>query len=99
MEWTTVETNVITGETTTRVWTQEEIDARKARLAPYTWESIRSRRNKLLQESDIKMLPDLWATLTEEKKNEWLAYRQALRDLPATITDPFEPFDWPVKPT
>lgn len=99
MEWKTVDTNAVTGEVTIRVWTQEEIDARKERLRPMMWNNIREQRNKLLQESDIKLLPDIWAALTEEKRNEWIAYRQALRDLPSTITDPFEPYDWPVKPT
>lgn len=99
MTYTTVETNVVTGEVTIREWTEEEIAARKERLLPMTWQNIREQRNNLLKESDIKVLPDVWITLSLEKQNEWLEYRQKLRDLPETIVDPYEDFEWPTKPT
>lgn len=54
--------------------------------------SLRARRNLLLEETDYFALAD--ATLTDEMR----AYRQALRDLPATTTDAANP-DWPVKPS
>ncbi len=50
---------------------------------PYTvakW--IREERNKRLAESDWVVLSDV--PLSHEKKEAWLAYRQALRDLPQT---------------
>lgn len=54
--------------------------------------SLRTQRNFLLAETDYFALAD--ATLTDEMR----AYRQALRDLPATTTDAANP-DWPVKPS
>jgi hypothetical protein len=46
---------------------------------------IREKRNGLLFESDWTQTLD--APLTAEKKAEWAAYRQQLRDLMANITD------------
>lgn len=96
--YTTIETNVLTGEKTIREWTQEEIDARKSRLTPMRWNGLRLERNRLLVESDAYVLPDRWATYDDAKKNEWATYRQLLRDLPANTSDPFNPI-WPVKPS
>jgi hypothetical protein len=59
--------------------------------------TLRKTRDKLLAESDIFVLPDRWNSYTEEKKTEWSNYRQALRDLPETVVDVFNPI-WPVKP-
>lgn len=59
--------------------------------------AVRLQRNYLLRESDIFVLPDRWDSYTEEQKNAWKDYRQALRDLPTTITNPFE-INWPIKP-
>ena len=52
---------------------------------------LRSKRNRLLAETDYLALSD--ATLTDEMST----YRQALRDLPANTTDPANPV-WPTKP-
>jgi hypothetical protein len=60
-----------------------------------SWVDLRDTRNKLLSNSDWIMLSD--NTLTEEQKNNWKAYRQALRDLPQNTTDPREVV-WPSKP-
>jgi len=54
--------------------------------------NLRSRRNRLLFETDRFALAD--GTLTDEMR----AYRQALRDLPANTADPANPV-WPTKPT
>jgi len=56
------------------------------------WSEIRSERNRLLAESDWTQIGDV----TLQSKTEWLAYRQALRD----ITKQADPFNivWPVKP-
>ena len=43
-------------------------------------------RNVLLRESDWTQFTD--SPLSESKKNEWKIYRQTLRDLPATESDP-----------
>jgi len=53
---------------------------------------LRSKRNRLLAETDWWVFPD-----SPEATAEQLAYRQALRDLPANTTDPANPV-WPTKP-
>ena len=55
---------------------------------------LRKIRNKLLKASDIKVLPDRWATMDDATKAKWTAYRQELRDLPETVVDPENPV-WP----
>ena len=52
---------------------------------------FRDLRNARLAETDWWVLPDRTPT------DEQLAYRQALRDLPANTTDPANPV-WPTKP-
>lgn len=70
------------------------------------WTELRNIRDKKLLECDWTQLSD--APLTEEQKNNWLVYRQQLRDLPENIEDP-KPLvwayhnnqihpDWPVPP-
>lgn len=44
------------------------------------WEGIKRERDALLDSSDAKVAPDM----PEELRNQWIAYRQALRDLPTT---------------
>jgi hypothetical protein len=56
---------------------------------------IRQERNKKLLECDWTQVADV--SLTEEKKNEWILYRQSLRNLPSTIVD-VSPINWPSKP-
>lgn len=60
------------------------------------FKNIRIRRNQLLRDCDWVLMPDV--SMTEEVKQAWLAYRQALRDLPANTTDPENPI-WPQAPT
>jgi hypothetical protein len=49
----------------------------------YRWERIRIHRNNLLAECDSKMVEDApW------DKSAWVVYRQELRDLPTTNSDP-----------
>lgn len=45
---------------------------------------IRSIRNDLLQKSDIYVLPD-FPHATPEVRQEWIQYRQALRDITKTV--------------
>lgn len=61
------------------------------------WQDVRYRRNSLLSESDIAVLPDRWAVMSPEEQQAWAAYRQALRDIPQTHTEPLE-IEWPVAP-
>ncbi|HWR09894.1 tail fiber assembly protein [Sporomusa sp.] len=55
---------------------------------------IRAERDRLLTETDKYMLLDY--PVTDEQREEWKVYRQALRDMPETC-DPDNPA-WPGKP-
>lgn len=81
---------------------QEEIvgDEREAwlddaakRICAEAWDNIRVERNRVLAGCD-------WTQATDAPVDAkaWAAYRQALRDLPATIKDPTQPVDWPTPP-
>ena len=59
-------------------------------------EIIRDMRDGLLENSDWMMTTD--SPLTDEKRTEWQTYRQALRDLPASNTDPFS-IVFPTRPS
>lgn len=48
-------------------------------------DQLRTRRNEKLQESDWTQLAD--SPLSEEQKQRWRDYRQALRDLPSLYQD------------
>lgn len=56
-----------------------------------TWVDIRSKRDRLLAETDWQAGTDV--TMTDAQK----AYRQALRDVPQTFANP-EDVVWPTKP-
>lgn len=64
----------------------------------YQFNVLRLDRNSLLRESDINVTADRWAAMSAETQTAWTVYRQALRDLPASTSDPFSPV-WPVKPS
>ena len=68
---------------------------------PTSWDDVRINRNALLAESDWTQLTDAQASLTEEQKQEWSAYRQALRDMPSTYADieHVALINWPADPT
>lgn len=57
--------------------------------------SIRVARDKLLRASDHTQMPDV--PLAPDVRAAWATYRQALRDLPALITD-FDQVEWPTAP-
>lgn len=59
---------------------------------PEAWEALRRKRNIMLKSSDWTQVPD-----APVDQSAWAIYRQALRDLPANTTDPFNP-PWPTKP-
>jgi hypothetical protein len=61
--------------------------------APITWDTIRSQRDQLIRDTDWTMIPG--ATVDQA---QWAAYRQILRDLPQTYTNP-EDVVWPVQPS
>jgi len=58
------------------------------------WNSIRNQRNTLLYDCDWTQLPD--SPLTNEKKQEWATYRQALRDITLQVNP--DNIIWPTKP-
>lgn len=59
----------------------------------WVWERLRNRRNALVAETDWRVTPDAsWDVAP------WTAYRQALRDLPDSTTDPRKAV-WPQPPS
>ena len=50
-----------------------------------TWDDLKPRRDRELAASDWTVLPDV--NLSPELKNQWMVYRQQLRDLPQTYPD------------
>ena len=58
--------------------------------------ALRHLRDILLRQSDWTQFTD--SPLTDSKKNEWKTYRQSLRVLPATESDP-ENATFPTKPS
>lgn len=67
---------------------------------------LREKRNDMLAKSDPYVLPD-FPHPSEASRNAWMAYRQALRDLPTTNTPRLtadlkldeSSVTWPAKPT
>lgn len=85
-----------TGDFWVQVWvitpaSETEIAAR----IDAEWDTVRSVRNERLASCDWTQLPD--APVTAEKRQEWVTYRQQLRD----ITSQSDPFNivWPTEPT
>lgn len=60
------------------------------------WEKLRNYRNEKLFLTDYMFLPD-YPPMEPEREKAWRAYRQALRDLPASTADPANPI-WPEPP-
>jgi|694.fasta_scaffold02595_21 hypothetical protein len=66
-------------------------------------DALRIDRNHLLAATDRYMIQD-WP-LTASQKTELLTYRQALRDLPSSVTPELDEnyqligFEWPQKPS
>ena len=76
----------------TQMKTAEQIEAERLEQAA---ESARSQRDRLLAESD-------WVTIRatdtgDPVPNEWVDYRQALRDIPEQTGFP-EEIEWPQEP-
>lgn len=65
---------------------------------------VREERDRLLEESDKEskaIYNDVWSLMTDEDKEPWVVYRQALRDFPNTVDEVLEniqEYDWPNKP-
>ena len=73
-------------------------DTRDARLLAEQWTQIRRERDRLLSECDWTQAGDV--TLTSNKKNKWLTYREQLRDVPGTQSSKttYADITWPIKP-
>ncbi len=84
--------------------TPEEIEQKKQELiAGLPMKRLRYERDLLLRRCDKYSLPD-WPHSDSSKRQEWLDYRQALRDLPNNTTPQFDSNNnlinvtWPIKP-
>tara|TARA_R100000329_G_scaffold65662_6_gene58028 strand:+ start:1198 stop:1635 length:438 start_codon:yes stop_codon:yes gene_type:complete len=64
----------------------------QAALKTQEWKIVRNRRNSLLEETDWRASSDL--TLSDAWKN----YRNELRQIPQTQTDPYN-ITWPTEPS
>ncbi|TQF71848.1 tail fiber assembly protein [Pseudoalteromonas luteoviolacea] len=60
------------------------------------WEEVRSKRNQLLTQCDWTQMADVG--MSEVQKQDWLDYRQALRDIPTQASNPQE-INWPAIPS
>ena len=96
--------NIVWTDTTQTKPTEEEIISKINELNTILgWEILRIERNKLLKETDKYMVSD-FPHSSESKKNEWITYRQLLRNLPSTQTPELDNFGdlinitWPTKP-
>ena len=76
------------GEEVTLQADPQKVEAKTAQA----WTALRAQRNSLLAACDWTQLPD--SALSQDKKAAWGAYRQALRNLTDTVTDPTQ-VDWP----
>lgn len=63
----------------------------------FPMQKFRETRNRLLDQTDKYSAND-YPHKTDEIRQAWLDYRQALRDLPANTEDPENPV-WPVAPS
>ena len=90
LAWDTVK-GVQDGEEVTLVSDPVKLQAKTAQA----WTALRTQRNRLLQQSDWVALTD--AHLSQDKKDAWFTYRQALRDLPDETTNPLDA-EWPPAP-
>jgi copper chaperone CopZ len=61
-------------------------------------EDLRSKRNKLLADTDYTVLQD--STYTDEQVAEWVVYRQSLRDITENLTtvEQVKAVEFPTKP-
>ena len=64
-------------------------------LREYSFKELRQERNQRLADVDWIFSEDY--AIDDESYQQWLAYRKALRDLPAVTEDPLNPV-WPEKP-
>ena len=78
-------------DTTTEKPSEEELNIKLLELKK---QEMREIRNELLKECDYKFVSD-YIHSSDEKKEEWLSYRQSLRDFPSVWVEDME---YPLKP-
>ena len=75
---------------------KEEFELKlQQRIEEHRWKELRQERNKRLAEVDWIFSEDY--AIDDASYQQWLAYRKALRDLPAVTENPANPV-WPEKP-
>ena len=57
------------------------------------WIAVRNQRDLLLSKCDWRVLPDVG-----NNKEDWMTYRQNLRDIPNVQNDPNN-IEWPIEPS
>jgi hypothetical protein len=65
-------------------------------IREYSFKELRQERNRRLAEVDWVFSTDY--QMEDGERSVWVAYRQALRDLPSVTEDPTNPV-WPTKPS
>ncbi len=67
----------------------------EAEMLEAEWEAVRIQRNQLLAETDYTDLPN--TPITTQSRTNFITYRQQLRDITNTQTDPYN-IIWPTIP-
>ena len=78
----------VSGDTATK-----DTDQLASDILTRKWEAIRSKRDALMSASDWRSMPD-----SPTMSAAWKTYRAALRDLPASESDP-DDITWPDEPS
>jgi hypothetical protein len=96
-DWNTKVWDTLVLQETNEKPPKEEFEAKLQELIDaQPWKELREERNERIARTDYLFTSD-YPHATEEVKQAWLDYRQALRDLPANTTDPENPV-WPQAP-
>ena len=74
----------------------EAIERDRLSAIQSSWHNLRYQRNIRISNTDWMFLSDI--SMTTGKKEEWVTYRQALRDLPSNKSDPSN-ITWPTPPS
>lgn len=81
-----------------KVYIVEVIDKSQEECKAELFIEVRSKRDRLLKESDIYVLSDRWDSYSDEKKLRWKEYRQKLRDVPQEFVEHLDNVFWPSMP-
>ena len=78
-----------------KVYIVEVIDKSQEERTAELFIEVRSKRDRLLKESDVFVLSDRWDSYSDEKKLKLSLYRQKLRDVPPDFVDHLDNVFWP----